>query len=83
MRFRHSLLHIDALRRAESAPWRDAVRLCCPLCAQPYYGVTLRGLWTDDEVLSFADAAAGCLARECPDHPHTFEVAAVRPVGAA
>lgn len=74
MRFRHARLHSDALRRADAAPWRMAVQLGCPLCAQPYYLVTLPGLWEQGHLSRFVDSAERSLAWECPDHPHTFEL---------
>ena len=74
VRFRHTLIHPSALSRAESAAWRAALRVTCPLCHQPYYATTLRGLWFGDELDAVTRLVREHLARECPDHAHAFEL---------
>ncbi len=78
MRFRHALIHPSALARAETAAWRTAVRVACPLCAQPYYAATLRGLWREPELGLLNAAVEAYLARERPDHAHSFELEPAR-----
>ncbi len=73
MRFRHVRLHPAALARAQSAAWRSAVRVECPLCDQPYYAATLLGLWQGVTLDALRILVQTHLARECPDHPHVFE----------
>ena len=74
MRFRHVIIHPAPLARAETASWRTAVRAACPLCAQPYYAATLRGLWQGPELSRLTVVVEAHLARECPDHAHSFEL---------
>ena len=74
MRFRHVLVHPDALARADAAEWRTSMRTSCPLCDEPYYAVSLKGLWRGIELAALTVAVQTHLARECPDHPHTFDL---------
>lgn len=73
MRFRHALVHPTALARADAAAWRTALRITCPLCAEPYYAGLLAGVTPEVVLQALTVAVQAYLARECPDHAHTFE----------
>jgi hypothetical protein len=74
MRFRHELIHPQALARAEAASWRTPVRATCPLCGQPYYAATLTGTWSGAALEALVVAVQAHLAYECPDHAHSFDL---------